>query len=228
MLFAEEVELGADFSAMLLLLGAEKADLLLMLFAKELELGVDFAAMLLLLGFHLVEPGVDFLPMLLLLGAEVAEILLLFFAGVAKILLLLFAEMVKPGVDFAAIFPLLFFQPVKPGIGFAAVLPLLRNEQRYRSFQSSHSRLNANLVCCLRCHIMLPFHRRGRRRKRRRRPVSFSGASAYPPFWLHSSSSTAPGDIGRLSIRTPTAAWMALAMAAMGGTIGTSPTPRTP
>ena len=202
---------------MLLLFGAEKANLLLMLFAEEVELGVDFAAMLLLLGFHLVEPCVDFLPILFLFFTEASEILLLFFAEVAeillllgakvaKILLLLFAEMVKPGVDFAAIFPLLFFQPVKPGISFAAVLPLLRNEQRYRSFQSSHSRLNANLVCCLRCHTMLPFHRRGRRRKRRRRPVSFSGASAYPPFWLHSSSSTAPGDIGRLSIRTPTAA----------------------
>ena len=36
------------------------------------------------------------------------------------------------------------------------------------------------------------------------------------------------GDIGRVSIRTPTAWWIALAIAAGGGTIGTSPTPRIP
>src|SRR5205823_6576552 len=41
-------------------------------------------------------------------------------------------------------------------------------------------------------------------------------------------SSTAPGDIGRRLIRTPIALWIALQSAAGGGTIGTSPTPRTP
>ena len=36
------------------------------------------------------------------------------------------------------------------------------------------------------------------------------------------------GDIGRSRSRAPVAAWIALATAAIGGTIGTSPTPRTP
>ena len=36
------------------------------------------------------------------------------------------------------------------------------------------------------------------------------------------------GDIGRSRSRAPIAAWIALATAAIGGTIGTSPTPRTP
>ena len=38
-------------------------------------------------------------------------------------------------------------------------------------------------------------------------------------------SSTRGGDIGRLYKRMPSALWMALAIAASGGTIGTSPTP---
>ena len=37
-----------------------------------------------------------------------------------------------------------------------------------------------------------------------------------------------PGDIGNWFILTPVAWWMALAIAAIGGTIGTSPTPLTP
>ena len=36
------------------------------------------------------------------------------------------------------------------------------------------------------------------------------------------------GDIGRSRSRIPAAAWIALATAAIGGTIGTSPTPPTP
>jgi hypothetical protein len=36
------------------------------------------------------------------------------------------------------------------------------------------------------------------------------------------------GAIGRWRSRTPVAAWIALAIAAIGSTIGTSPTPRTP
>ena len=36
------------------------------------------------------------------------------------------------------------------------------------------------------------------------------------------------GDIGRSTMRTPVARSMALATAASGGTIGISPTPRTP
>ena len=50
------------------------------------------------------------------------------------------------------------------------------------------------------------------------------------PFARASSSafSTRGGDIGRASNRTPVASATALAMVAMGGTIGVSPTPRTP
>ena len=44
----------------------------------------------------------------------------------------------------------------------------------------------------------------------------------------HNVSNTLPGVIGRLVMRTPMALLMALAMAAMGGTKGTSPVPRTP
>src|SRR5262245_13952621 len=40
--------------------------------------------------------------------------------------------------------------------------------------------------------------------------------------------STWPGAMGSFRMRTPTASKIALAMAAGGGTIGTSPTPRTP
>ena len=36
------------------------------------------------------------------------------------------------------------------------------------------------------------------------------------------------GDMGSLVSRTPMALWMALAMAARGGTMGDSPTPRIP
>jgi hypothetical protein len=36
------------------------------------------------------------------------------------------------------------------------------------------------------------------------------------------------GDMGRSAKRIPVASAMALAMAAMGGTMGVSPTPRTP
>ena len=51
-----------------------------------------------------------------------------------------------------------------------------------------------------------------------------------PPFALASSSafSTLGGDMGRSAKRIPVASAMALAMAAMGGTMGVSPTPRTP
>ena len=48
----------------------------------------------------------------------------------------------------------------------------------------------------------------------------------YLPF--HSASSTLPGVMGRLVRRWSVAAPTALAMAASGGTMGTSPTPRTP
>lgn len=44
----------------------------------------------------------------------------------------------------------------------------------------------------------------------------------------HNSASTAPGDMGSRVMRTPTALEMALAIAAIGGTRDTSPTPRTP
>ena len=39
---------------------------------------------------------------------------------------------------------------------------------------------------------------------------------------------TLGGDMGSSVIRMPMASWMAFAIAAMGGTIGTSPTPRAP
>ena len=47
-------------------------------------------------------------------------------------------------------------------------------------------------------------------------------------FCSHCSSRILPGDMGRLRSRSPVASWMPLAMAAMGGTMGTSPTPLTP
>src|SRR5262249_29798001 len=44
----------------------------------------------------------------------------------------------------------------------------------------------------------------------------------------HTAANTAPGDMGSRVRRTPIALWMALAIAAIGGTRGTSPAPRTP
>ena len=51
-----------------------------------------------------------------------------------------------------------------------------------------------------------------------------------PPLFAarSSSRSTRGGDIGSCRTRTPVASCMALAMAGIGGTMGTSPTPRTP
>src|SRR5712691_12327496 len=48
------------------------------------------------------------------------------------------------------------------------------------------------------------------------------------PFFSHIAFRMAPGDMGSLVIRTPMAWEMALARAARGGMMGTSPTPRSP
>ena len=58
-------------------------------------------------------------------------------------------------------------------------------------------------------------------------------ARARPPgmqreAYLRNAASTRSGVIGMRVMRTPVARAMALATAAPGGTIGTSPTPRTP
>src|SRR5262252_6195383 len=54
----------------------------------------------------------------------------------------------------------------------------------------------------------------------------YLSAQVYP--LAHNAANTAPGDMGSRVIRTPIALWMALAIAAIGGTRGTSPAPRTP
>ena len=48
----------------------------------------------------------------------------------------------------------------------------------------------------------------------------------YTPFFSPNALTTDAGDMGSLVSRTPVASWMALAMAASGGTMGASPTPR--
>ncbi len=58
------------------------------------------------------------------------------------------------------------------------------------------------------------------------RARSFCSDAGYSPF--QSASRTLPGVMGRLVIRLPVAPAIALAIAGNGGTIGTSPTPRTP
>ena len=60
---------------------------------------------------------------------------------------------------------------------------------------------------------------------RGRQPNSAAPAAYFPS---HPASSTLPGVMGSRVSRRPMAAPTALAMAASGGTIGTSPTPRTP
>src|SRR5271156_2320514 len=57
--------------------------------------------------------------------------------------------------------------------------------------------------------------------------VAYSAAARIGSAWS-SASSTRGGDIGRSRKRTPIASAIALATAAIGGTIGTSPTPRAP
>ncbi len=54
------------------------------------------------------------------------------------------------------------------------------------------------------------------------------GANSAAYFFPCSAFTTLPGDIGSMFMRMPSALWIALAMAAGGATIGTSPTPRTP
>lgn len=55
----------------------------------------------------------------------------------------------------------------------------------------------------------------------------YSAASRCGSSWS-TAASTLGGAIGKSRSRAPVAAWIALATAAIGGTIGTSPTPRTP
>src|SRR5262249_29870361 len=54
-----------------------------------------------------------------------------------------------------------------------------------------------------------------------------TGVLPSPPF-LSIAARSRGGDIGRSRMRTPIASLIALATAAIGGTIGTSPTPRAP
>ena len=48
------------------------------------------------------------------------------------------------------------------------------------------------------------------------------------PWFACNAAEILPGVMGSLRIRTPVAAWTAFAIAASGGTMGASPTPRTP
>ena len=60
-------------------------------------------------------------------------------------------------------------------------------------------------------------------------PVSApKAAAAAAPATASKAARTFGGDIGKSGMRRPVALRMALAMAAIGGTIGTSPTPRAP
>jgi len=61
-----------------------------------------------------------------------------------------------------------------------------------------------------------------------RRGGKFAYSAAILGGVASSASDRRGGDIGRSTMRTPVARAMALPTAAVGGTIGTSPTPRTP